>query len=278
MNPMRSKRFNFLLEPIAILACVLGVIPIVLMVLTSFKPDGEIVRFDSVLPQSPTLENYRQIFGNSEEVPILRWLRNSFFISTSITLLVLTVSSMAAYSLARIRPPGSKWLFAIIVGTMMVPGQILLVPLYMLLNKLGWIDTPLALIIPHGAGAFGVFMLYSFLKGIPRELEEAAAIDGCSLWGIYWHVVLPLAKPVLATLAIFVFLGSWNDFLGPLVFTDSSDMYTLPVGVAMFQSSYANEYGLTFAACVICTLPVLAVFIIFSRQIIAGMTAGALKE
>ena len=275
---MRSRRFNFGLEPLAIIACVLGIVPIVLLVLTSLKPDGEIVQFKSVLPQEWTLENYRHIFGNTEEVPILRWLLNSLFISSSVTVLVLTVSSLAAYSLARIRPPGSKAIFAIIVGTMMVPGQILLVPLYLLLNKLGWIDTPLALIVPQAAGAFGVFMLYQFLKGIPRELEEAAAIDGCSLLRIYWHVVLPLARPVLATLAIFVFLGSWNDFLGPLVFLDSTANYTLPVGVALFQSSYGAQYGLTFAACVICTLPVLAVFIIFSKQIIAGLTAGALKE
>lgn len=275
---MRSKRFNFWLEPLAILATLAGIVPVVLLVITSLKPDYEIIKFQSVLPKTATLENYRNIFANAEEVPILRWLFNSFFISTSVTLLVLTVSSLAAYSLARIRPPGSKALFALIVGTMMVPGQILLVPLYMLLNKLGWIDTPLALIIPHGAGAFGVFMLYSFLKGIPRELEEAAAIDGCSLLRIYWHVILPLAKPVLATLAIFVFLGSWNDFLGPLVFTDSSSMYTLPVGVAMFQSSYATDYGLTFAACVVCTLPVLGLFLLLSRYVIAGMTAGALKE
>lgn len=275
---MRSKRFNFLLEPVAIIACLLGIVPVAMLIITSFKPDAEIVNFSSIFPKRWTLENYRAIFGNSAEAPVLRWLFNSVFISTSVTLLVLTVSSLAAYSLARIKPPGGKTLFALFVGTMMVPGQILLVPLYLMLNKLGWIDTPLALIVPQASGAFGVFMLYQFLKGIPRELEEAAAIDGCSLFRIYWHVVLPLARPVLATLAIFVFLGSWNDFLGPLVFTDSSSNWTLPVGVFNFQSSYGNDYGLTFAACVICTLPVLIVFIIFSRQIIAGLTAGALKE
>ena len=275
---MRRSRFNFFLEPIAIVACLLGVVPVVLLVLTSLKPDAEIVSFTSVLPRRWTLENYRSIFGNPEEAPVFRWLFNSLFISTCVTLLVLTVSSLAAYALARLRPPGGRAVFAILIGTMMVPGQVLLVPLYLLLNKLGWIDTPLALIVPQASGAFGVFMLHQFLKGIPRELEEAAAIDGCSPFRIYWHVVLPLARPVLATLAIFVFLGSWNDFLGPLVFTDSVSQWTLPVGVYNFQSSYGNEYGLTFAASVVCTLPVLLVFLVFSRQIIAGMTAGALKE
>ncbi len=272
------KRGSKLLEAIALLGAVAGLLPVVLLVLTSFKPDGEIVRFESVLPQKPTLENYRYIFSTPEEVPILRWLFNSIFISTSATLLVLTVTSLAAYALARLRPPGSGMLFTLIIGTMMVPGQILLVPTYMLLDKIGWIDNPLALIVPPAAGAFGVFLLYQFFKNVPRELEEAAEIDGCSRLGIYWHVMLPLSRPILATLGIFVFLGSWNDFLGPLVFMDSAQQYTLPVGITMFQSSYATDYGLTFAACVICTLPVLGVFLVFSRQIIAGLTAGALKD
>lgn len=272
-----KKGFNSL-ELVALFATVLGILPIILLVLTSLKPDGEIVRFQSILPQAATLKNYAYIFSTPEEVPILRWLGNSILIASSATFLVMAVSSLAAYGLARLRPPGGGLLFALFIGTMMVPGQVLLVPLYMILDKIGWIDNPLALIVPQAAGAFGLFILYQFFKAIPRELEEAAAIDGCSTLGIYWHVVLPLSRPILATLAIFVFLGSWNDFLGPLVFMDSADQYTLPVGIAMFQSSYATDYGLTFAACVVCTLPVLAVFVLFSRQIIAGMTSGALKE
>lgn len=272
------KKRAWILEAIALTACVLGLLPVVLLVLTSLKPDGEIVRFESILPQEPTLANYRYIFETREEVPILRWMFNSLFIATSATVLVLAVSSLAAYALARLRPPGSGLLFSLIIGTMMVPGQILLVPTYMLLDKIGWIDNPLALIVPPAAGAFGVFLLYQFFRNVPRELEEAAAIDGCSRLRIYWHVMLPLSRPILATLAIFVFLGSWNDFLGPLVFMESAEHYTLPVGVTIFQSSYATDYGLTFAACVICTLPVLGVFLVFSRQIIAGLTAGALKD
>jgi len=272
-----NNRFSKL-EIIAVLAAFLGIAPVVLMILTSFKPDGEVVKFESILPKTPTLENYRHIAANPEEVPILRWLFNSVFVSTSVTLLVVTVTSLAAYALARVQPPGGRVIFTLSLACMMVPGQILLVPLYMILNKLGWIDTPLALILPHGASAFGVFLLHAFFKSVPRELEEAAAIDGCSMLRIYWHVMLPISRPVLATLAIFVFLGSWNDFLSPLVFTDSVEQFTLPVGVALFQSSYASEYGLTFAACVICTAPVLLLFAIFSRQIMAGMVAGALKD
>lgn len=262
-----------------ILASAIFVLPVLLIFLTSFKPDAEILEFQGLLPRDPAAgwrENYGYLL-NSGEAPILRWLFNSVLISSSITLLVLTVDSMAAYALSRLELPGRKWIFGLIVATLMVPGQILLVPVYVILNTLGWLDTPLALIIPAGAGAFGVFLLWSFFQGIPRELEEAAAIDGAGKWRIYWNVMLPLSRPALATLGIFVFVGSWNDFLGPLVFLDSVTQWTLPVGVAQFQTSYFAEYGLTLAACAICTLPVLVVFLVLHRHIIEGISLGALK-
>jgi multiple sugar transport system permease protein len=255
--------------------------PVVLIFLTSLKPESEIIRLDSLLPKEPKVgfhDNFGHIFGNPEEVPIFQWLFNSVFISTCVTLLVLTVDSLAAYALARLKPPGGRVVFAIIIATLMVPGQILLVPVYLILNKFGWLDTPAALIVPAGAGAFGVFLLSQFFKAIPKELEEAAMLDGCGPFRIYWHIMLPLTKPALATLAILTFIASWNDFLGPLVFLDSVERYTLPVGVALFQGSYANEYGLTLAASVVCTTPILVIFMIFSRQIIRGMAFAGLKE
>jgi multiple sugar transport system permease protein len=272
---MRSSRAW---EILAIIAAALFVLPVVLIFITAFKPDAEIVHYQGVLPQQWTTENFDHVLGSPEEIPVFRWLFNSLFISTMVTLLVLTVASLAAYALARLNLPGKRWVFAAIVATLMVPGQILLVPVYLILNWLGWLDTPWALIVPAGAGAFGVFLLYSFFRGIPKELEEAAALDGCSKLGIYWHVVLPLSKPALATLAIFTFIGSWNDFLGPLVFLDSVEKYTLPVGIAMFQTSYYTEYGLTLAASVVCTLPIIAAFLLFHRHIIRGISLAGLKE
>lgn len=261
-----------------LIAVIFFVMPVALIFITAFKPDAEIVKFEGVFPKNATTENFSHILGTPEEVPIFRWLFNSVFNASMVTLLVLTIDSLAAYALARLDLPGKKYVFATIIATLMVPGQILLVPVYLILNKLGWIDTSLALIVPAGAGAFGVFLLHQFFKAIPKELEEAAALDGCSKFGIYWHVMLPLSRPALATLGIFTFIGSWNDFLGPLVFLDSADKYTLPVGVALFQSSYASEYGLTLAASVVCTLPILLVFFIFHRHIISGIAAGGLKE
>ncbi|HEY1686771.1 MAG TPA: carbohydrate ABC transporter permease [Tepidisphaeraceae bacterium] len=269
---------KFSVEILMLLAAVLCILPVALIFLTAFKPDVEIIHFHGLLPKLWTTENFHQIFTQSEDIPIFRWLGNSLLISTSVTLLVLVVDSLAAYALARLELPGRKWIFSLILATMMVPGQILLVPVYLILSKLHWLDTPLALIVPAGAGAFGVFLLHQFFKGIPRELEEAAELDGCSPLGIYWHIMLPLSRPALATLAIFAFVASWNDFLNPMVFLDSIDRYTLPVGVALFQSSYAAEYGLTLAACVICTLPIILVFLAFHKHIIKGIAAGGLKE
>ncbi len=269
------------IEALVALAAALFVLPVVLVYLTSLKPDGEIVKFESVLPRDARegiRENYEYVLRTPEEIPIFRWLGNSIVISSCVTVLVLTVDSLAAYALARLNLPGKRYIFAMIIATLMVPGQILLVPVYLILSRLGWIDSPLALIVPAGAGAFGVFLLHQFFKGIPKELEEAAMIDGCSRLGIWWHVMLPLSRPALATLAIFTFIGSWNDFLGPLVFLDSVERYTLPVGVALFQTSYASQYGLTLAASVVCTTPILLIFLLFSRHIIRGMAMTGLKE
>jgi multiple sugar transport system permease protein len=271
------RRFS-LTEIFVALGALAFVLPVLLVFVTAFKPDSQIVRFDGLLPRPPTLANFGEVLGNPEEIPVFRWLGNSIFISTSVALLVVAVASLAAYAFARLDLPGKRPLFAVIVGTMMVPGQILLVPVYLLLNRLGWLDTPLALIVPAGAGAFGFFLLHQFFKGVPQELEEAAQIDGCSRWGIFWHVIVPLSRGPLATLAIFTFVGSWNDFLGPLVFLDSVDRYTLPVGIALFQTSYYAEYGLTLAASVLCTLPILLFFLFFQRFIIQGVALSGLKD
>lgn len=260
------------------LGAILMTLPVLLIFITAFKPDSEIVHFGSLLPQRWTLENFQEILGNPEEIPIFRWFFNSLFYSSLVTLLVLSVDSLAAYGLARLNLPGKRILFILIVATLMIPGQILLVPVYLILNSLGWLDTPLAVIVPAGAGAFGVFLLHQFFLGIPRDLEDAASIDGCSRLGVFRYIVIPLSKPALATLGIFTFIGSWNDFLGPLVFLDSVDKYTLPVGIALFQTSYFAEFGLTLAASSLCTLPVIVAFLLFQRHIIEGIALSGMKE
>jgi multiple sugar transport system permease protein len=152
------------------------------------------------------------------------------------------------------------------------------VPVYLILSWLHWLDTPAALIIPATAGGFGVFMLSSFMRAIPRSIEEAALIDGCSPLGVFLHINLPLSAPAMATLGIFTFIASWNDFISPLVFIDSARNYTLPVGIALYQGSYNTEYGLTLTTSVLATLPLIVMFMFFQRQIIESMSTTGLKE
>ncbi len=265
-------------EAIMAAVAVIFLTPIFFLLITAFKSEGEVLNLENIFPEEWTTSNFDQILGSAEEIPIWRWFMNSLFISSSITMLVLLVSSLSAYALVRLAPPGNRVLFSIIIGTMMVPGQILLVPMYLILNELGWIDTPMALIFPAGANAFGTFLLCQFFRGIPKDLEEAAHIDGCGLWGTYVHVILPLSKPVLATLGIFTFVGSWNDFISPLVFLDSLSQYTLPVGIALFQTSYYTQYGKTFAASLIATFPVIVAFLMFQKHIIKGVSLTGMKD
>lgn len=254
------------------------VAPLLLMILTSFKPEMEVLDPKSITPRKPTLANYQYVLKYGEEAPFVRWLLNSVFVSTSVTVCVLVTSSLAAYGLTRLRPPGSERTLSMIVVTMMLPAQLFLVPVFLILSWLKWLDTPAALIVPPIASGFGVFMLSSFMRAIPKSIEEAALIDGCTPFGVYWNVNLPLCAPSLATLGIFTFIGSWNDFVGPLIFLDSVRNYTLPVGIALYQTSYYTEYGLTLATSVLATMPLVVFFLAFQRQIIDSMSSTGVKE
>lgn len=253
--------------------------PLLWMLTTSLKSPGDIVSGLGAgrwLPHPVTLANFRQVLGNVEEFPVWRWTGNSLFVSLAVTLLVLVVDSLAAFAYARLRWRGRDQVFAVLVATMLVPGQVLLIPTYLLLRGLHWFDTYAALIVPAGASAFGVFLLRQFFRSIPPELEEAARLDGCGPLGVLWHVILPLSKPALATLGIFTFMATWNAFEGPLIFTDSQEMRTLPIGITIFQGHYNIEYGLLMAAAALAALPVLLAFLAFQKHIIKGISLTGL--
>jgi len=252
--------------------------PVVLMVLTSFKPEKEVLNPESAFPKHWTLSNYQHILGWTEEAPFGQWLLNSIFISVSVTLLVVVFSSMAAFAISRLKVPGGNAFLTTVVASMMLPAQIFLVPVYLMMSKFHWLDTPAALIVPATAGGFGVFMLSQFMRSVPEAIEEAAMIDGCTPLGVFTHVNLPLCAPALATLGIFTFIGSWNDFTGPLIYMDSVRNYTLPVGIALYQSSYYTEYGLTLATSVLATAPLVFVFMLFQRKIVESMASTGLKD
>ncbi len=185
---------------------------------------------------------------------------------------------MAAFAITRLRLPGTRKFLAVMVVTMMLPAQLFLVPVYLVPSWLGFLDTPWALIVPAAAGGFGVFTLSSFMRAVPESLEETARLDGCSSFGVFLHVTLPLSAPAMATLGVFTFIGLWNDFVGPLIFLDSIRNYTLPVGIALYQTPYYTEYGLTLATSVLATVPLIFVFMAFQRQIIESMAASGSKE
>jgi multiple sugar transport system permease protein len=262
-----------------LLVAFLFLAPLLWMVTTAFKTPEEIITGLGALrwlPRAPTTANFVNVLGKTEEFPVWRWTANSVLISTAVTALVLTVDSLAAFAYARLRWRGRDTLFAVLVATMLVPGQVLLIPAYLLIRGLGWFDTYWALIVPAGAGAFGVFLLRQFFRSVPIELEEAARLDGCGPMRVFWHVVLPLSRAPLAALGIFTFLGTWNAFEGPLIFTDSLEMRTLPIGITIFQGRYNIEYGPMMAAATLAAIPVTIAFLLFQKYIIKGISLTGL--
>jgi multiple sugar transport system permease protein len=262
-----------------LLVAFLFLAPLLWMLSTAFKTPDDIIqglRAMRWVPRPITNQNFVSVLGKAEEFPIWRWTANSLLISLAVTALVLTVDSLAAFAYSRLRWRGRDAIFGLLVATMLVPGQVLLIPMYLLIRGLGWFDTYWALIVPAGAGAFGVFLLRQFFLTIPIELEEAARIDGCGPWLVFRHVILPLSRAPLATLGIFTFMGTWNAFEGPLIFTDSLSMRTLPIGITIFQGRYNIEYGPMMAAAALAAIPVTIAFLLFQKQIIKGISLTGL--
>jgi len=252
--------------------------PVVWMFSTSLKPESAVLDANPKwIPNPITLEHFHRLFTQAQDFPVLRWLANSVFVACSVTLLVLIVTSTAAYAFSRLKFPGRDILFMVVIATMMIPGQVNLIPVFLIVQKLGWFNSYFGLIVPCIAGAFGVFLLRQFFLSIPVELEEAAFVDGAGLFTIYWRVILPLAKPALATLAIFTFIGAWNDFVWPMIVTSDISMRTLPVGVMIFQGRYVTEYGATMATAAICSVPTIIAFLIFQKRITEGIAMTGIK-
>ena len=219
-------------------------------------------------------ENYK-IAWNS--VPFATYFFNSFFVAIVCTILELATSALGAYAFAKMDFFGKKLLFMIFLGTMMVPGEMLLIPNYITIIKLGWIDSYKALIIPWIVSVFGIFLMRQFFMTIPDELHDAAKIDGCGRFRFLWQIVIPLSKPVLVTAALFKFIGSWNAFLWVLIVTNSPEMRTLPVGLSYFSSEAGTDFHLMMAASTFALLPILILFFFTQKQFIQGITKSGLK-
>ncbi len=254
----------------------LTVAPFLWMVLTSLKGLGEILAYPpTFLPETFHFDNYVQAFRTAS---FGRYYLNTFIVAVSCTLGQLMTCSMAAFAFARLRFWGRDALFLLFLGTMMIPGQVTMIPTFIILYWLGWIDTYWALVVPGLASAFGTFLLRQFFLTIPRELEDAAYIDGCSRFGVLWRIILPLSRPALATLAIFIFMYFFNDFLWPLIVVNSEEMRTVQLGLAVFRDRYLTQWDLLMAGSVTATLPILLIFFVAQKYFIKGITLSGLKD
>jgi multiple sugar transport system permease protein len=251
-------------------------LPLAWMVSASFMATGESMSAPApLLPDRPTLEHYRDLFTR---LSLGRALTNSTLIAVLATLCSVLFNSLAGYAFAKLRFPGRDRLFAALLAMLVIPAQVGMLPLFLMLRSLGLVNTVWGVVIPSMAGVFGIFMVRQFARSIPDELLDAARVDGASEWRIYRSIVLPLLRPILATLAVFTFMGSWNDFMWPLIVLTDDRRYTLPVALANLLGEHAQDTELMMAGAVLTVLPVLALFAVLQRQYIAGITAGGLKE
>lgn len=273
MNQYRVYRFLMRTLHYAVLIALAIVVgfPIYWMLVVSITPAAEVYRWPLQLwPAHPTLEHYRAVFTR-QDLMVDRWFINSVVVSTIITVLCVFLSSLTAYGFARLEFPGRNTIFLLLLFTLMVPGQVTLIPVFLLVRSLGWLDTYHALIWPGAVSVFGVFLLRQFFTSVPKELEEAALMDGAGRFRIYWQIVLPLSRAAIVALTIFVFLGAWNDLFWPLVVLNSLELRTLPVGLTVLQGTYIQERALVMAGTVIASAPVLLFYAIFQRRIIQGV-------
>jgi len=283
---------------VAVLAAttVVSLFPLFWMLSTAFTPGSATIRTPpSLIPvpealldpaalpgwvadraYGPTFDNFRRLVDQTRGL-VWRWLLNSAVIAVSITVFHVLFDSMAGYAFARKSFPGRNLIFLLLLSTLMIPPQVTLIPNFLLISRLGLADSYLGVILPGLADVFGIFLMRQYLQTLPREVEDAARVDGAGEWGVFWGIVLPLAKPAVATLAIFMFMRSWNNFIWPLIVLRSGERYTLPVGVATLQGEFATDVGLIMAGAAVAAVPMIVFFLLFQRYFLDGIRVGALK-
>ena len=249
--------------------------PLIFTLISSFKTMRDVLAFPpSLIPNPAVVTNYATIISNPF---FLRWILNAFIYAVVATILNVVFSSMAGYALSRMNFPGKELIFLATLSVMMIPLAVTLIPKFLVVNGLGVINTYWALILPGMAQPFSVFIMVQFMKGLPKELEESAKIDGASTWRTFFQIILPQVKPALTAVAILTFQGAWNDFQWPLVALGTQDMYTLPLGLFFFKSAHYTEYNLLLAGSMFNTIPILLLFFIFQRYFIEGAVSSGVK-
>ena len=261
---------------ILLVGSIFFIVPLIFMISTSLKATRQIAQFPPTLIPDPVIWlNYADVFLYA---PMHKYFFNTLFIVIPSIFGAVFTSSLAAYAFARLRAPGRNQIFMLLLSTMMVPAVVTMIPTYILFARIGWVGTFLPLIIPPLAGsAFYIFLLRQFFMTLPRELEDAAMIDGCSRFRIFVSIVLPLAKPILATVTVFAFMASWNDYMGPLIYLSNKSQYTLSLGLQVFVMNHRAEWGLLMAASTMMVAPVILLFFFAQQHFVQGITMSGLK-
>ena len=271
----REKIIVLLIKSVLICIAAITVYPFVWMLFTSFKLETDVVKFPpALLPEVYTLEAYRDIW---EKIPFLHYYKNSIIFAGGVTVISLLFDSMAGYAFARLNFKGRNPLFIAVLCTLMVPFQVTMIPLFVEVFKFGLINTYLGLILPRASNAFGIFMMRQFFITLPRDLEEAARIDGCNEFRIYWGIMLPLCKPAFISLGIFHFMYNWNDLLYPMLLTTTNEMRPIPAGLALFMGSHVIEYALLMAGACLALAPILTAYIFSQKYFIKGISMTGIK-
>jgi len=268
---LRPKRI--IVFVVTLILALLTIFPLLWMLSAAFKGSDE-TGSNSLIPQAPTLSNFTYVFT---QVPFLTYMLNSFLVAVTVTVVALLFHSMAAYALSWLKFPGRDVIFLAIFSTFLVSLPIILVPLFIRVKTLGLLNSYGGLIIPAIFNAFGIFMLRQFYITIPRELGEAAVLDGCSYWQVYWHLILPLSRPIMAALAVFFFLANWNSFLWPLTITSDQNFWMVQIGIAAFQQQYSSAWNYVMAASVVAAIPTLLLFFFFQRQLVESIKSTGIK-
>ena len=274
---MRTSKLlgRIVLYTVLILLMLFFLMPLVWMFTTSVKPFQEVLQ-PNWIPRQPTLENFNNIFSDPS-IPVVRWGLNSVFIAAIYTIAILIIDAMAGYAYARLNFPGKNLIFGLLLATLVMPGLMFLIPNYLTVARLGWINNYAGVIIPGLANVFGVFYLRQFFQSLPKELEEAAVIDGAGTWTTFTRVMLPLSSGALATLGVLEFMRSWNDFLWPLLVLSERTMQTLPAGLATLQGQYTFDYGKLMAGAAVTAIPVLIIYLFLQRYIVESVAMTGIK-
>lgn len=262
---------------IATVIAIIAIFPLIWMVTGAFKTQVEASN-GAFLPSEPTFDNFVFVFT---QVPFLRYMFNSFLVSAVVTIIALLFHSMAAYALARLKFRGRDTLFMLVFSTLLVTFPVILIPLFMIVRQLGMLNSYAGLIVPALFNAFGIFLLRQFYITIPNELEEAAIVDGAGYWRVYWNIILPLSRPLLSSLAVFFFLANWNNFVWPLIILADDNLYTVQVGIQVFQDQFnvgaGQNWNYVLAASTVAVIPTMLLFFFFQKRLVESIKTSGMK-